>query len=201
MYNIKHKILAISMASILILSGCGNNSSDDKATAAFSSSISEFTDYLNEANERINSLDTTSKESCDELLSILDEMEGEFNKLAELEIPDTYSGIASFAKGASNNMTSAVSYYHSIYEGDEFDYDDSQKAYEYYMRAMLEVECMGYLLANEDIPEGLLDEVGIHLTVHDESSDESILSKWLGESTDTSDEADNANGDVEIVSD
>jgi hypothetical protein len=173
-----------------MLTGCGSTSKEQQEIAAFSTSISEFTSYLNDAGERINSLDTTNKESCDELLDILDEMEGEFTKLAELDVPDKYDGVKTLAEGASNNMSTAVSYYHSVYDGDEFDYNDSQTAYEYYMRAMLEVECIGYVLANEDIPETLLDDVGIHVTVHGETTDESILNKLLGDESETDDNND-----------
>jgi hypothetical protein len=181
MHNIKHNILLLSTVGALMLTGCGGTSADEQELAAFSTSISDFTSYLGEADEKINSLDTTQKESCDELLDILDEMEDEFTKFANIDVPEKYDGVQTLAQGASNNMSMAVSYYHSVYEGDEFDYDDSQTAYEYYMRAMLEVECIGYILANEDIPDSLLDDAGISVTVRDETTDESILNKWLGD--------------------
>jgi hypothetical protein len=197
MRNIKiNKILFASILGAFILTGCGSANNDDKEVAAFSNSVSEFTTYLTDAGTRINSLDTTQKESCTELLEILDEMDGEFEKLAALDVPDSYDGFTTLAQSASANMSSAVSYYHLVYEDDVFDYDASQTAYEYYMRAMLEVECIGYILANEDIPEGLLDDAGIHVTISGESSDESILNKWLGDN----DDADTDNGDVQIIS-
>jgi hypothetical protein len=157
--------------------------------AAFSSSISDFTSYLYSANEQINSLDCTQKESCDELMDILDEMEGEFESLANLDVPEKYDGVRTLAQGASNNMSLAVSYYHSAFESETFNSDDSSTAYEYYMRAMLEVECIGYILANEDIPDGLLDDVGIHVTVSGETTDENLLNKWLGDGSSTNDES------------
>jgi outer membrane murein-binding lipoprotein Lpp len=182
MRNIKKNIILFtSLAGILLLSGCA--SKEDKETAAFSSSISDFTSYLSETDTKINSLDTTQKESCDELLELLDGLEEEFAKLADLDVPSQYDGIKTIAQSASLNMSSAVSYYHDVYEGDTFDYDDSQTAYEYYKRAMLEVECIGYILANEDIPDGLLDDVGIQVTVSGESNDKAIINKLLGDET------------------
>jgi hypothetical protein len=56
------------------------------------------------------------------------------------------------------------------------------------MRAMLEVECIGYILANEDIPEGLLEDSGISLTVSGETTDANILNKWLGDDSSSDDE-------------
>jgi outer membrane murein-binding lipoprotein Lpp len=184
----KRKLLLAAFAGMLMLTGCGSTSKDEKAVAAFSSSISEFTSYLDSANEQINELDTTQKESCDELLDILDEMEIEFENLANLDVPDKYESVKTLAQGASKNMTQAVSYYHYFFEGDTYDSDDSETAYEYYMRAMLEVECIGYILANEDIPEGLLEDSGISLTVSGETTDANILNKWLGDDSSSDDE-------------
>jgi hypothetical protein len=202
MRNIKiNKILLASLAGAFILTGCGKTSSEDKEIAAFSSSVADFTSYLTDAGEKINNLDTTQSESCDELLEILDEMGEEFEKLASLDVPDSYDGFSTLAQNASANMSSAVSYYHLVYDSDEgeFDYDASQTAYEYYMRAMLEVECIGYILSNQDIPDTLLEDAGIHVTVSGESSDESILNKWLGDDSST-DDANTDNGDVQIIS-
>jgi hypothetical protein len=202
MRNIKiNKILLASLAGAFILTGCGKTSNEDKEIAAFSSSVADFTSYLTDAGEKINNLDTTQSESCDELLEILDEMDEEFEKLASLNVPDSYDGFNTLAQSASANMSNAVSYYHLVYDSDdgEFDYDASQTAYEYYMRAMLEVECIGYILSNQDIPDTLLEDAGIHVTVSGESSDESILNKWLGDDSST-DDANTDNGDVQIIS-
>jgi hypothetical protein len=198
MYNKINRILLASLTGAFILTGCGSTSAEDKEVAAFSTSVSDFTSYLTDAGERINALDTTQKESCTELLEILDEMDEEFEQLASIEVPEQYDGFRTLAQSASDNMNNAVSYYHSVYEDDYFDYDASQTAYEYYMRAMLEVECIGYILANEDIPDGLLDDAGIHVTISGESSDESILNKWLGD--DNSSDSDSDNGDIQIIS-
>ena len=49
-------------------------------------------------------------------------------------------------------MTNAVSYFHSAYEGEAFDEQDADVAYQYYTRAMVRIEYIGYVLVGE-IPE------------------------------------------------
>jgi hypothetical protein len=196
-----NRLLLASLAGAFILTGCGKANTADDEIAAFSNSVSDFTSYLTDADEKINSLDTTQKESCTQLLEILDEMEQEFENLASLEVPAKYDGFRTLAQSASDNMNLAVSYYHSVYEGDEFDYDSSQTAYEYYMRAMLEVECIGYILSNQDIPDTLLEDAGIHVTISDESSDKSILNKWLGDNSSSENDDSENDEDVQIISD
>ena len=51
-----------------MLSGCGNTSEAEKELAVFSSSVTDFSEYIQEADEKINSLDVSQKESADELL-------------------------------------------------------------------------------------------------------------------------------------
>jgi hypothetical protein len=170
---------------MLCLTGCGSTSKSEKELAAFSSSVSSFTDYMKEADTKINALDATDKEAYSELLDILDEMDDEFTKLSELDIPSQYGGVKTLASGASKNMSSAVSYYHSAFGSDTFDEDDAELAYEHYSRAMLEVECIGYILSGEEIPETLLENSGIQITIREGSNDESILNKWFSDDEET----------------
>ncbi len=174
-----YKILLISAISALCLAGCGNTNDDENALASFSSSVSEFTDYIKEADDKINGIDVTQKDATSELLDILDDMDTQFTTFSEIDVPTQYQGVKSLAESASQNMSSAVSYYHSIYEADEFDSDDAEIAYKYYTRAVLEINCIGYLLEGESIPEEVLNDAGIKITVYEESNDENILNKWL----------------------
>jgi hypothetical protein len=179
------KIFLIAALGTLSLAGCGKNSDEEIEMAAFSSSISDFTSYINDANEKINSLDTTQSDSKLELLNILDDMDSEFSKLTEIDVPTQYASVKTFAEGASKNMSSAVSYYHLAYDTDIYDENDADAAYEHYTRAMLEIECIGYVLSGDEIPEDLLENAGIHVTVYEGSNDEKILDKWLSDDEET----------------
>ena len=82
--NKKTLLLSAALLGVLGLSGCGNTSDEEKTLAVFSSSIADFKDYIQEADERINGLDVNQQESASELLEILDSMETEFAEFAEL---------------------------------------------------------------------------------------------------------------------
>lgn len=173
MLNKKNKILFAALLGTVCLSGCGNTSDEEKELASFSTSVSEFTNYISESGEKINNLDVNKKESAEELLAILDDMDAEFAKFAELKAPDIYESVETLADGASTNMSMAVSYYHSAYEADEFNADDADVAYQYYTRAMKNVKGIGYVLSGEEIP------TGEDITVYEKSNDGYILDKWL----------------------
>ena len=67
-------LIVATLTSTAYLSGCGKTSDEEKALAVFSTSVSEFADYIKDTNEKINSLDASQEESVIELLEILDDM-------------------------------------------------------------------------------------------------------------------------------
>lgn len=173
MQNKRYKTAFAAFALTICLCGCANTTEEEKALATFSSSIADFTANIKEANEQINGLDTTQADSPAELLEILDRLDNEFAKLAELSVPEQYLGIEELADEASTNMSEAVSYYHSAFEAEVFDESDADVAYQYYKRAMTRVEYIGYILAGGEIPEN------DHVTIHEETNDGNIIDKWF----------------------
>lgn len=171
-----------ALLGVFGLSGCGNTSEEEKELAGFSASIADFTDYIQEADTKINSLDVNKKESASELLDILDDMNTEFAEFSQIQAPDQYESVPGLAKRASEDMSLAVSYYHTAYESEEFDKDYADAAYQCYTNSMKAVRYIGYLLMGEDIPE---DE---NVTVYEITNDERIIDKWL--SGDKEDDAD-----------
>ena len=174
--NKKTLLLSAALLGVLGLSGCGNTSDEEKTLAVFSSSIADFKDYIQEADERINGLDVNQQESASELLEILDSMETEFAEFAELsraQAPNQYESISRLAEQASSDITMAVSYYHTAYESEEFDKNYADAAYQHYTYSMEAVKYIGMLLKGEDIPEN------DHVTVQEITNDEHILDRWL----------------------
>ena len=174
--NKKTLLLSAALLGVLGLSGCGNTSDEEKTLAVFSSSIADFKDYIQEADERINGLDVNQQESASELLEILDSMETEFAEFAELsraQAPNQYESISRLAEQAGSDMTMAVSYYHTAYESEEFDKNYADAAYQHYTYSMEAVKYIGMLLKGEDIPEN------DHVTVQEITNDEHILDRWL----------------------
>ncbi|MCM1183156.1 MAG: hypothetical protein NC337_07265 [Roseburia sp.] len=173
MQNKRYKTVLAALALTLCLCGCANSTDEEKALAAFSSSIAGFTSNIKEANEQINGIDTTQSEAPAELLEILDRLDEEFVKLAELSVPEQYLGVEALADEASQNMSEAVSYYHSAFEAEVFSESDADVAYQYYKRAMMRVEYIGYILAGGEIPENE------HITIYEETNDHNIIDRWF----------------------
>ena len=147
----KCKYIIGTLTTVLCLTACGHTN-EEKELADFSSSISSFTASIQDANQQLNELDVNDANASQELLSILDGLDEKFKELADLSVPEQYQSIETLADEASENMTNAVSYFHSAYEGEAFDEQDADVAYQYYTRAMVRIEYIGYVLVGE-IPE------------------------------------------------
>ena len=168
----KCKYIIGTLTTVLCLTACGHTN-EEKELADFSSSISSFTASIQDANQQINELDVNDANASQELLSILDGLDEKFKELADLSVPEQYQSIESLADEASKNMTNAVSYFHSAYEGEAFDEQDADVAYQYYTRAMVRIEYIGYVLVGE-IPEN------DHVTVQEqELNDTRFIDKIL----------------------
>lgn len=168
----KCKYIIGTLTTILCLTACGHTN-EEKELADFSSSISDFTASIQDANQQINELDVNDANASQELLSILDGLDEKFKELADLSVPEQYQSIETLADEASENMTNAVSYFHSAYEGEVFDEQDADVAYQYYTRAMVRIEYIGYVLVGE-IPEN------DHVTVQEqELNDTRFIDKIL----------------------
>ena len=147
----KCKYIIGTLTTVLCLTACGHTN-EEKELADFSSSLSSFSASFQDANQQINELDVNDANASQELLSILDGLDEKFKELADLSVPEQYQSIDTLADEASENMTNAVSYFHSAYEGEAFDEQDADVAYQYYTRAMVRIEYIGYVLVGE-IPE------------------------------------------------
>lgn len=168
----KCKYIIGTLTTVLCLTACGHTN-EEKELADFSSSISSFTASIQDTNQQINELDVNDANASQELLSILDGLDEKFKELADLSVPEQYQSIETLADEASKNMTNAVSYFHSAYEGEAFDEQDADVAYQYYTRAMVRIEYIGYVLVGE-IPEN------DHVTVQEqELNDTRFIDKIL----------------------
>lgn len=171
----KTRTLLFAVAMSACLFGCGGANDDEKAVAEFSSKISDFTEYIKDADAQINSLDANDKASVDSLLDILDDMDKEFQELAEIDAPMQYQDVEKLADEASENMSLAISCYHSFFEGGTYSEEDASSASMYYARAMKRVKYIGYMLAGGEIPE---EE---NVTIYEDTNDSNLLHKWLSD--------------------
>lgn len=198
--NTKIILFTAALFSAVSLSGCRNTSEEEAELAVFSSSIADFKDFIQEADMKINSLDVNKKESAEELLEILDDMDAEFAEFAERskeQTPDKYESVPGLAQRASEDMSSAVSYYHTAYESETFDQNYADAAYQYYENSMMAVRCIGLLLMGEITEEDMPEDDRI--AVYEITNDENILDKWLsGDKDEDSENMENETTSEEI---
>ena len=171
MFRDRLKLAEIIVLTSLCLCACGDDA-EEKELAAFSEEMTAFTVSIKDADEGINAIDVTNPSAASDLLLILDQLQVDFENLAELSVPEQFESIEELADDASEYMKNAVSYFHSAYEGETFKEQDADIAYQYYTRAMKRIEIIGYALTG-DIPEA------DNITVYEETNDSKLIDKLL----------------------
>lgn len=171
------KILgAITFMALCLCTGCGKTvTNEQQELANFSSAMSSFTQNINEANDKINNLDTTKDGASKELLTILEGIDDEIEKIAELPTPEQYISVKQLATESHEQMANALSYFHSAYDSETFIKQDADIAYEYYTRAMKRIRAIGYVLSGE-MPE---EQEG--MSFHEGENDSNFLDILLQE--------------------
>lgn len=168
----KFQYIALLTVLSITLTACGKVTKEEQELAQFSESISSFTNNIKSANDDLNAIDVSSPEATNDMLLILDRLNEEFADLASLEVPEQYDSIEALADEASDNMNNAVTFFHSAYDSDFFNEQDADIAYQYYCRAMMRIEYIGYVLS-DNLPEN--DNV----TVYEEKNDTTLINKIL----------------------
>lgn len=171
MFKNKFNHVGMIVLTSLCLCACGDNV-EEKELATFSQEITSFTTSIKNADEDINTIDANNPSAASDLLVILDQLQIDFETFANLAVPEQFESIEDLADDASEYMKNAVSYFHSAYEGDSFNEQDADIAYQYYTRAMKRIEIIGYALTG-DIPEA------DNITVYEETNDSKLIDKLL----------------------
>ncbi len=145
----KFAILCFSLLCTAMLAACG----EDETLTVYQNDMNTFFEHIATFNDNMNSIDASSEDAADQLLSYLDQLQAEFTWMAGLEVPDRFSAVDSLADEADENMKQAVSLYHQAYEAEVFDEALAQAAREYYDRANVRIQYIISILHGE-IPEG-----------------------------------------------
>ncbi len=133
----KYTILTVIL-SALLFAGCAK---DDELTV-FRDKFEEFCNNVSTIDTSINSIDADSEEAPGELLSLLDELETEFQELAALDVPEEFEYMESLADEASENMSLAVENYHTAFKSETHDSYAASIAAQYYERAYKRIQYM-----------------------------------------------------------
>ena len=165
----KKTFLMISLLlsiSIFCLTGCSNETTQE--LAVYQASMETFCDNITYLNGEINKLDGSGENDIHELLSHLDTLNDQFAQLAELSVPEQFENVADLASEASENMNMAVEYYHQAYEGEKFNQNYADAAFEYYSRANLRLNYILRILHGETIT----DENVVYTTETEETTED-----------------------------
>ena len=143
------KLLVAALISIFCLSGCGKDAELEK----YNENMTAFTENVTDIKLRMEEIDTASEDAVSELLDCLDELQIQFELLAEMEVPQKFASVESLADEASAYMTEAVSLYHDVFEAEEYNEATADVAVQNYDRAMTRLSYISTLLQGE-LPEG-----------------------------------------------
>ncbi len=146
------KIFSSFFAFLLLaiaLCGCGKKTDTELDT--FQAELDEFTTSVSELDAKINSINPTSDNAVNELLSYYDLLDTEFQELAAISVPEEYSDVTRLSASASEYMSEAVSYYHIAFESEYLDQDILRRASSYYEKAFEFINYIGQVLLGADI--------------------------------------------------
>ena len=143
------KLLIATLISAFCLNGCGKDAELEK----YNENMTVFTENVTDIKLRMEEIDTASEDAVSELLGCLDELQVQFELLAEMEVPQKFASVESLADEASAYMTEAVSLYHDVFEAEEYDESTADVAVQNYDRAMTRLSYISTLLQGE-LPEG-----------------------------------------------
>lgn len=144
----KRTSLLVILLMAVLLTGC----KESKELKTFKESFDTFCTNVAELDASINSIDANAEDASSQLLTLLDELDIQFQQLAALEIPKQFDYLENLADEASENMTLAVENYHTAFEAEIYDTDAANLAAGYYERAYKRVQYIITFLQG-DVPD------------------------------------------------
>ncbi len=147
--NVKKSVsMLLLYMTAMTFTGCGNKESE--ALEQYKAEMTEFRENVSGLVETIDEIDPNDEQGINQLLSCLDEMETEFAKMGNLEVPQQFASVEELADDAAANLSKSVSLYHQAFDDAAAvnpQYADAAR--EYYSRAFKRVEYIGTILSGE----------------------------------------------------
>ncbi len=138
-------LILTTVLCTLGLAGCSGNSDLKK----FKKEIDTFCVNISELDTSINSIDTETGTSSQELLDRLDDLDEEFKVLADIDFPEEFDYLEHLSDEASTYMSEAVSSYHEAFSNGSFNEYTAEYAHENYARAYKRVQIIISFLHGE----------------------------------------------------
>lgn len=145
----KYSVISVLLLSMFVFSGCG----EKEELTVFKEEMDHFYTEVFNIEADMDEITEEDEDSLSSLLASLEEMSVQFEKLAELEVPEEFISVEELAEDASDYMNEAVRLYGEAYEEDYVSDSLIQAAVENYDSAMKRINYIAILLQGE-IPEG-----------------------------------------------
>ena len=147
------KRIAVLLLCAIFFTGCAK---EDTEMIAFKDDVNSFCSKIVEIDAAINDINNETgdeqglADAKKELLSCLDDLKEEFAGFAALDFPEDFDYLEDMSDEASDYMTEAVKYYHTIYGSDD-KYNESMEEYakENYARAYKRIKVIVSLFRGE----------------------------------------------------
>ena len=146
----KKTALLLALVVGMLTTGCAGQTNEE--LESYKESMTKFYNELSGYNDAINNIDPNSEGAKSELLGYLDNMNESYKTMAQVQIPEEFSGISDIAVEAADYMQMADEFYHQAYDND-FDEESEALASQYYQRANNRVLVMLQVLHGE-VPSG-----------------------------------------------
>jgi len=145
----KYILTAVLATCMLVFTGCG----EKEELTVFKEQMKDFYTEVSALETEIDSIDEGSENAVSTLLINLEQMNTQFQQLAELDVPEEFISIEDLADDAAFYMNEAARLYGEAYEEDYVSDSLIQAAAENYESAMKRINYIAVLLQGE-IPEG-----------------------------------------------
>lgn len=129
-----------------ILCGCGKQ---DPEMENYKKSMETFFSNVDILNNSINNIDPYADDAAEKLLKQLDLFQNSIDQMAALEVPKQFEGVEQLADEAAENMHEAVSLYHQAYEGETYQQNLADAAFQYYERVNVRLRYIIKILHGE----------------------------------------------------
>lgn len=146
---LKKAFVLCMLTGMLVLTACG----EDKKLTVFKENMDQFYTEISAIEESISSIDEQSEDAVASLLIQMEQMAEQFQRLADMEVPEEFISVEELADDAADYMGEAVRLYEEAYEEDYVSDSLIQAAADNYASAMKRVNYIAYLLQDK-IPEG-----------------------------------------------
>lgn len=151
----KYIVLMFMLSGMMLFCGCG----EKEELTKFKEDMNAFYTEVSSIEASIASIDESSDEAVAALLINLEQMAGQFDTLAQMDVPEEFISVEDLAEDAAEYMQEAVRLYAEAYEEDYVSDSLIHAATENYESAMKRVNYIAVLLQGE-IPEGAVVEEG-----------------------------------------